>query len=68
MLAGCARGNSWLVLQKCEPRGPDKLLLWCRMVATTVLYGCHSIVGAVVCFKAHNARSMALLRSSPLHL
>ena len=28
-------------------------------VSTTVLYGCHSIVAALVTWKAHNARQLA---------
>ena len=29
------------------------------MVATTVLYGCHSAVAAIVTYKAHHARQLA---------
>ena len=28
----------------------------CRMVSTTVLYGCHAIVSAALAFKAHAVR------------
>ena len=35
---------------------PDCCLLQCRMVSTTVLYGCHALVSAALAFKAHAVR------------
>ena len=42
------KGCNSYVLTKC--------MLSCRMVSTTVLYGCHAIVSAVLAFKAHAVR------------
>ena len=41
---------------KCVQSYNMLIVFW---VSTTVLYGCHSLVAALVTWKAHNARQVA---------
>ena len=38
----------------------------CRMVSTTVLYGCHAIVSAALAFKAHAVRRAVRQHPEPM--